>query len=451
MKAARKLQRLQQPRVFLDFVRQFLTPAVWKQARQAVPRRRALPRWDLQPLVLVMMAMTWAAGDSQFEKFQTARGFYAACHIARKRPGKTLEGFQKALSRVPMRQFRALAAGVRLQIRARFAGRLLVDGFEPFGCDGTRLEAPRATELEKRLAETGKTDSAPTVWVTALVHLGVGVLWAWQIGPGNAAEQVHLRQVLVTLSKRALIVCDAAYMGFDLVRQITQSGRSFLFRMSSRVSLYTLENVALEDWTDGPVLYWPKYAQERELAPLLCRLIRVPKKAPRKHDVWLLTDIVDCQRLPAATAAKFYRWRWRNEGIFRIYKRMINKVKLTSRSVRLVHREAELSLLATQLLLAHADLALRTEKEAQSGEAVISPRKVLLEIRREMQPAGKRRQACYGQRLRKCRAETRKQTSAKSTREWPRKKPHKEPRPPILLTLSEEQKILLCKHMSVAA
>ena len=46
------------------------------------------------------MAMTWAAGDSQPERFATARGFYVACFAARKRPGKALEGLQKALGRV---------------------------------------------------------------------------------------------------------------------------------------------------------------------------------------------------------------------------------------------------------------------------------------------------------------------------------------------------------------
>src|SRR3954451_25495625 len=111
MKAARKLRDLQRPQSLIDYVRQFLTPRVWKQARQATPRRRAIPRWDLQPLVLVMMAMTWAAGDSQPEKFETARGFYVACFAARRRPGTTLEGLQKALGRVPMRPLRALAAG----------------------------------------------------------------------------------------------------------------------------------------------------------------------------------------------------------------------------------------------------------------------------------------------------------------------------------------------------
>ena len=53
--------------------------------------------------------MTWAAGDSQEEKFETARMFYIATHETRKRPGTTLQGFQKALSH-------PLHAVVRMQL-----------------------------------------------------------------------------------------------------------------------------------------------------------------------------------------------------------------------------------------------------------------------------------------------------------------------------------------------
>jgi hypothetical protein len=446
MKAARKLRNLQQPRSLIDCIRQFLTPQVYKQARQAVPRGRSRPRWDLQPLVLIMMSMTWAAGDSLLERFETARGFYVACYQARKRPGKTLEGFQKALSRVPMRQFKALAAGVRQEIRARFAERLLVDGFEPMGCDGSRIECPRSGELEARLRQAGKDDSAPTVWVTAFVHLSLGLLWSWQLGPGTADERVHLRRLLGTLSPQALIVCDAAYMGYKLVQAIMETKRSFLFRMSSKVDLYTLEKASIETWSEGPVLYWPKYAQRDGIPPIHCRLIRVPAKGKTKQDVWLLTDVLDPARLSVATAAKFYRWRWRNEGVFRIYKRTINKLKLSSRTVRLVHREAEASLLALQILLAHADLALRP-KQQSAGEVIISPRKVLIEIRRELNGKTIRREGSYRKRLEGCRADSRCQTSPKACREWPRRKPHEPPKPPILHTLTDEQKALLHKHI----
>jgi hypothetical protein len=72
-------------------------------------------------------------------------------------------------------------------------------------------------------------------------------------------------------------------------------------------------------------------------------LLRVKGK---KADVWLLTSVLDRQQLSRSTAGQVYRWRWRNEGWFRDYKRLLGKMKLSSRTVALVHREAEGSLLA---------------------------------------------------------------------------------------------------------
>lgn len=174
----------------------------------------------------------------------------------------------------------------------------------------------------------------------------------------------------------------------------------------------------------------------------------MPARGRARRDVWLLTDILDSTRLSAATAAKFYRWRWRNEGVFRIYKRTIKKLKLSSRTVRLVHREAEVSLLALPILLAHADLALRPKRV--TSDPVISPRKVLIEIRRELTGTARRREGSYSKRLRGCRADRRRQSSPKASREWPRRKPHVPPGPPVLHTLTDEQKALLQKHLDAA-
>jgi len=430
----------------LDYVRQFLTPEVCKQARQAIPRRAPAPRWDLQPLLWIALAMTWASGDSQQERFETARGFYVVAYKARRRPGKTLQGFQKALRRVPMRQLRAFSTGVRAQLRRRYGARLLVDGFEPMGCDGSRLECPRSEQLETRFRPASKDDCAPTVWLTAFVHLGTGLLWSWRLGPGTADERLHLRQLLETLSPAALIVADAAYMGYALAWAIVHSGRSFLLRLSSRNDLYTTEKASLETWREGLVYYWPKKIQQQHKPPLACRLIRVAARGKAKHDVWLLTNVLDPARLSVQSAGRFYRWRWRNEGLFRTYKRTIRKMKLSSRTVRLVHREAEVSLLALQLLLAHADLALRTTAVAP-GAVVVSPRKVLLAIREEFQSEPRSRHTCYRQRLEGCAAVSRQQTSPKERRAWPRRKPHKQPDPPHLHTLDDQQKALLQRHL----
>src|SRR5713226_5906973 len=84
---------------FLDSLRQFLTPATWKQAEQARQAQRRSSRWSTQPLVLTLLAITWCCGDSQAERFETAKGFTAVCLARRRRPGKHVQGFQQALAK----------------------------------------------------------------------------------------------------------------------------------------------------------------------------------------------------------------------------------------------------------------------------------------------------------------------------------------------------------------
>src|ERR1051326_8179208 len=138
------------PESFLQCLNYFLTPQVWKQALQAVPRRRAW-RWQTQPLLFVLLCMTWCAGDSLPERFETARAFYVALHQRRRRPGKTFAGFEKALGKLPVPVLRAVAAAVRCRLAQVFDPRLWVNGFIPLGCDGSRLACPRSAELERRL------------------------------------------------------------------------------------------------------------------------------------------------------------------------------------------------------------------------------------------------------------------------------------------------------------
>ncbi|HEV3263768.1 MAG TPA: transposase [Gemmataceae bacterium] len=327
------------PQSFLECFGYFLTPQVWKQAQHALHRGRAW-RWQVQPLIFVLLAMTWCAGDSLPERFETARACYVALHQRRRRPGKTCEGFEKALRQLPVFVLRVVADAVRRRIAQVFAGRFLVDGFMPFGCDGSRLACPRTDELERRLPvgkkrmkkkkadalaspptpkheqglDPGKekeaSQDAPQIWVTAVVHLSLGVLWSWRLGKGTASERTHLRHLVTTLPRKALLVADAGYVGYELLAALQTAGLSFLIRLSSCAPLYASERVNMARYREGIVYYWPLWAQRKDWPPLRVRLLRLRRK---KADVWLITNVLAAEKLPRPTAFKFYRWRWRNE------------------------------------------------------------------------------------------------------------------------------------------
>lgn len=430
-------------------LREFLTPEVWKQARNAHPRRRR-QRWEVRPLLWVLLTMTWCCGDSLPEKFETARGFYVACHDKRRRPGKSFQGFQQALNKLPMVVLRALADGIRGQIDKHLKDRWRVGEFIPLGCDGSRLECPRTVELERRLGTGSKAGSAPTVWVTAIVHLLTGVPWSWRFGKGGkASERQHLVWMLKLLPRQALVVADAGYYGYELIQELIDAGLCFLIRMSSTVTLYTEEKTPLPEFCEGIVYYWTDQARRKGLPAIPARLLCV-RDSKRKVDVWLLTNVLSARRLPLSDANRFYRWRWENEGYFRTYKRTLAKLKLMSRSLRAIHREAEASMIATQLLMAQGALALRKPQAAQP-RVLCSPRNVLLEIRREIRRSpGPRRPGKFSEHLQDCHREQRARTSAKATREWTRRKEHKPPGPPKLLTLTAAQRSQISQSTKAA-
>ena len=238
-------------------------------------------------------------------------------------------------------------------------------------------------------------------------------------------------------------------MGYELLQALRGAGQSFLIRLTMRAPLYVPNKSSLKKYREGLVYYWPQTVQRRELPPIPVRLLCI---RGQKVNVWLITDVLDEQRLPKKTASRFYRWRWRNEGLFRTYKRTLGKVKLLSRTVALVHREMEGSLLAVQLLLAQGAMALQ-----QAGETKMLPsaRKILLEIRAEIRNVtgmylGPRQRQSYWQRLQRARGDTRRRRGDKVRRPWPGREPHRPPGPPKILKMGSDLKALMEKTLRIA-
>ena len=107
-------------------------------------------------------------------------------------------------------------------------------------------------------------------------------------------------------------------------------------------------------------------------------------------------------------------------------------------------------MLALQLLLAQGALAMPRRAGQVTPQA--SPRKILLEIRTEIQSAQLgRRRTSFGQRLQRASREQRERSTPKERRVWPKREPHKPPKPPNILTLPDEATAILDQLESSAA
>jgi len=394
---------------------------------------------------MIAVMMTWCAGETDADRFVLSQAFYVQIHCPkRQRPGKAFSGFCEAMLRLPMPVWWAFCDAVRGRVFHLLADRMTIEGWFPLGCDGSRMECPRTEELEQRLGKS-KGQAAPTLWVIALVSLTTGVLWSWRLGTSKTGERRYLIDQLEALPQAViqsvLLVCDAGYVGYDLFAHLLLQQSSFLIRLSSQAQLYSQEMVKVEGFTEGEFLYWTDDAEKKSKPPLTVRVIRVAARK-RKNDVWLVTNVLDSKRLPAGLAARFYRMRWESECFFRTYKRVVKDVKLVSRTVPMVVREAEISLLACQLLLGQGALALKVGgKRAGRDELKCSAAEVLREIRRELDAARKPvPRSSFAKRLQQTGRDRRDRTGPKMKREPPRRKKHVAPRPPRFKVLSAEQK-----------
>ena len=172
--------------------------------------------------------------------------------------------------------------------------------------------SPQASAEQPRegtAATKTRAAGTPQLWVTAVLHLGLGVLWSWRLGTGNASEREHLRLLLDTLPRGALLVADAGYVGYHLMACLQAAGLAYLLRLSSCAPLYVPDKSTVKN-REGLVYYWPQEMQKQDLPPLPVRLWRLRGE---RGDIWLVTNVLDEERLPRRTAGKFYRWRWRNE------------------------------------------------------------------------------------------------------------------------------------------
>ena len=190
---------------------------------------------------------------------------------------------------------RALAAGIRGRIQAIFGDRWKVGNFIPFGCDGTRLACPRTEELEQRLGTFGKEGSPPMIWNTSIVHLTLGFPFCWRLGKGGkASERSHLIAMLRWLPAAALIVADAGYVGYEVVKTMISSERVVSHPHVLPRDLLQRSNEPLEEFREGIVYYWPKTQQNEGKLPIRGRLMRI-HSCRHKMDVWLFTNVEDPQ------------------------------------------------------------------------------------------------------------------------------------------------------------
>jgi len=368
--------------------------------------------------------MTWCPLQTLGDRFAAARDVLVEMFPSRRRVGKTYQGFVKALlsrSEWLLARLAAHLRGVICQIAGPYWTR---EGFVAFAADGSRVECPRTEANEKALGCGGRKGSGPQFWLTTLWHMGTGLPWAWRIGRSTDAERMHLRSMLHLLPRNALVVADAGFTGYELLRDILMGGRSFLIRVGSNVRLLKNLGYARIE-SDGTVYLWPERFQKKRLAPLVLRLIVLERKGKK---IYLLTNL-PAGRLGERQASVLYEMRWGVEVFYRSMKQTLSRRKMVSRAARQARAELSWTLVGLQLLgLMSVCEIIKSGKDPLSWSVAMSLRMVRLATR-DRKPRRSCRGGFFGA-LSRAVKDGYKRSSVKKARKWPHKKKDKQPGAP---------------------
>jgi hypothetical protein len=221
-----------------------------------------------------------------------------------------------------------------------------VEGFCAFSPDGSKFDLPRTKSNKRSLRPAGRKKSPPQLLLTMMYHLGTGLPWDWRITAGRGSERAALRRMLPHLPAEALIVADAGFMGYELLRALLGSGRHVLIRAGANVRLLRDLGYCVRQRRDT-VYLWPLKAQRRRCEPIVLR--RIVLGEGRKQ-MCLLTDIHDRRRLSRGRAKRLYRLRWGVEVMFRSLKQTMERRKLLSRTAAGGQLELQWTVLGMWLL-----------------------------------------------------------------------------------------------------
>jgi hypothetical protein len=379
-------------------------------------------------LIWTALLMAWDGGVTLGEQFASARAAVTEMFPFLRRVGKTYQGFVKAMAASGAFWLDRLVTHLRLQMRL-LESCWRVGGIAAFAVDGSRVECPRTAANQKQLKCAGRKKTGPQLSLTTLYHMGSGCVWDYRIGPGVENERTHLRAMLATLPPEAMIVADAGFIGYDLLREILAGGRHILFRVgSNRTLLKHLGFASVEN--DSTVYLWPEQAQSKSKPPIILRLMVLHGG---RYPVYLVSDVLSEEALSFEQAGMLYRLRWGIEVFYRSLKQTLRHRKMRSCAPAQARRELAWALTALWILSLVTAQAIVARGGNPRGLSIALARR---QVRQAM--AGRTR-GDLTRHLAGASKDTYKRTRSKTARDWPHKKNENPAGAPKLRTATPRQ------------
>jgi len=331
-------------------------PGYQAQLRAAIRKylpRKGLPltspdhrvRWTPRLLAMGALLMSWSRQPAMLDAFAEMRRCVVSMYKSRKRPGETAKGFFKALRQAGKPLVNQIKTHLQQQTIRTAASRWKTGRWVGLAVDGSRVECPRTPANEQAFGCGGRHKTAPQQWTTQLFHVVTGLLWDYRTGPGTDSERNHLWQMLGDLPTDVLLLMDAGFPGFDLLRSIIAAGHHFIVRVGANVTLLQGLDYDVKD-QGSTVWLWPKGQRDRQ-PPLKLRKVEFICNGQK---VCLLTSVLSSRQLSDEEVKQWYRRRWLIEVQYRSLKQTMQHRTLLSDSPAMARLELHWAILGLWLL-----------------------------------------------------------------------------------------------------
>ena len=330
---------------------------------------------------------------------------------------------------------------LRCQIMAHAGAFMFRCGHLAFAADGSRYDAPRTIANEQGLGVFGRENSHPQMSVTTLWHMGTALPWDWRVGRATEAERTHLRAMQDDLPPGALVVADAGFTGYNLLKDLHDSGRFFLIRVGRHTTL--LKDLGYEVQEKNKDVFWLWPENKRATAPFPVRQIRIGEG---ENAVCLITNHLNAAKLSDEQAGVLYKMRWGVEVFHRHSKQTLENRKVASASPVLALLEMEWIMVGLLLL---GLLAVRELIRKGEDPLALSMSAAIRAVRRvQHRPDLRQKPAMLRRALGRCVKDRYVRKGKKASREWPRKKECKPPGQPTVRAATPRERRRAKAHMT---
>ena len=159
-----------------------------------LPDLRLLPlgaaeRWVPRYVALVAVLMALGVAGRRVDRFCWARAAVGSMFPTRRRPGKSVQGFNTAWAGQSAGLLERIIPALRRAVIDLAGPHWRSEGFVLIGVDGSRFECPMTRANEDEFGTAGKDKTGPQQFLTTAFHAGTGLVWDWRRGDARASER----------------------------------------------------------------------------------------------------------------------------------------------------------------------------------------------------------------------------------------------------------------------